>query len=410
MKKTMILFTLCMSGTILCACQSADEPTPKLPDAQPIELRLAEKVETDNMFALDLFKTTYTNTSDANLFISPLSISMALSMTLNGAAGATAEEMQMALRAGGYSLEQINEYNQSLREALIAVDPSTQIAIANSIWYRNGFTVKNAFLDINRKRYDAEVSALNFDSPDALKTINGWCAKQTQDKIKTIIDYIPDDAVMYLINAVYFKGIWQSEFKKSDTRKEDFHPDTGARTSVDMMRQTQTFNYTSDETAAWIELPYGNNAFSMIVILPNEGKTTADVAGLLDNDTWNLKMTQLFSQEIILHLPRFKTECEYKLQETILPGMGMKLPFSDKADFGGISDQSTYISRVIHKTFVDVNEQGTEAAAVTAVETGVTSVGPSQPVSFIADKPFLFAIREKSTGVILFMGKIGAIQ
>ncbi|MDR2469176.1 MAG: serpin family protein [Tannerella sp.] len=410
MKARAILF-LCLSGVILWACRSSDGTDETLPDEPLIELRMEEKVEKDNAFALDLFKTAYANTRDANLFLSPLSVSMALNMILNGAAGATADEMKTALRAEGYTSGQLSEYSRTLRQTLTEADPATEVNIVNSIWYRDGFPVKDAFLDVNRTYFDAEVAALDFASPSALTTINNWCAAQTKDKIKTIIDEIPEEAVMYLVNAVYFKGIWKTEFDRNSTVKGYFYPETGAQTQVDLMRQEETYPYTSDETAEWLEAPYGNEAFSMVLILPRRDKTVADVIDLLDSDMWNRKMTELAGvrRKMQLFLPRFKVECKYGLQEKILPDMGMKLPFLiDAADFSGIANigQPLYLSKVIHKTFVEVNEEGAEAAAVTS---GGMATAESAP-GFFVDKPFLFAIREQSTGVILFIGKIGEIK
>jgi serpin B len=402
-----LMAALCVS---LAACQSNSDDEPQngeLSPAESIRLALAEKVETDNTFALDLFRTTCQYAEPAeNVFISPLSVSMALNMTVNGAQGTTKDEMLTALRAQGYSMNDVNEYSRSLRTALVKVDPSTEMAIANSIWYREGFPVKAPFIDVNRTNYDAEVREIDFSSPDALTQINGWCARQTKDKIPEIIDKIAPDVVMYLINAVYFKGIWVYQFDKKDTKEENFYLPDGTTSKVNMMHQQAALNYTTDKNAAYLELPYGNRAFSMIVILPQGNKTPDEVAAQLDSERWNNRMEELSGREINLRLPRFKAECKYFMEKNILPDMGMTTPFTPLADFGGISDWATYISAVIHKTYVDVDEEGTEAAAVTAVEMMFTSVDPSAPLPFTVNKPFLFAIRERSTGVILFMGKM----
>jgi serpin B len=406
MKKT-IQITLAGMMTLCVACQSGDDDFKgELPDAEPLQLTLTEKIETDNTFALDLFRATCSFAKAAdNVFISPLSVSMALNMTANGAAGQTRDEMLDALRARRYTMDEINEYSRTLRKALMEVDPSTELSIANSIWYKLGLPVKAPFIDVNRENYNAEIKETDFSSPDALKQINGWCAANTNDKITEIIKSIPGNAVMYLINAVYFKGIWKMEFKESDTQREDFRLADGSARQVDMMRQTATFDYFADENAAYLELPYGNRAFSMVVILPHEGRTTDDVTAQLDSEHWNAVMQAKSNREVTLRLPRFKTECEYQLQNGILPGMGMVIPFTGSADFSGICGLSLCISRVIHKTYVEVNEKGTEAAAVTAVEM-LTSVGPSTPMNFTVDRPFLFVIRERSTGIILFMGRM----
>ncbi|MDR2918832.1 MAG: serpin family protein [Tannerella sp.] len=406
MKKSTRLTVLLSFIGLFIACESDDniDNNQKLPDAEPIELRLSEKVKTDNQFAVDLFKTTYKSTSGTNVFISPLSVSMALNMTLNGAVDETGKEMLEALRASDYSIDQINEYSQSLRKALLEVDPSTELTIANSIWYDENLSVKNDFIAVNTSSYNAEVNAIDFLSPDAATQINNWCAKQTNDKIPEIIENV--SGVMYLINAIYFKGIWVAKFDKSNTRKEAFFQADGQKVQVDMMRQTDRFNYSSDENCGYLELPYGNNAFSMILMLPHEGKTTDDVVRHLDNDSWQIT-NAMRGREVNIRLPRFKMECEYKMQDDILPAMGMKIPFTKMADFSGISDAPLFISKVVHKTFVEVNEEGTEAAAATSVEMEL-SAGPVEiiPIDYFVNKPFLFAIRENSTGAILFFGNV----
>ncbi|MDR2138171.1 MAG: serpin family protein [Tannerella sp.] len=412
-KGTTALFLMTALNVGLCACQSDSKNESgigELPEAEPIRLRLAEKVAADNTFALDLFRTACRFAKPAeNVFVSPVSVSMALNMAANGANGVTRDEMFAALRERDYTMEEVNEYSRSLRTALMEVDPSTAFSIANSIWYRQGFPVKAPFIDVNRENYDAEVNEIDFASPDALRQINGWCARKTRDKITEIVEQINGN-VMILINAVYFKGVWRSKFKEKDTEKADFHLPDGSVRKVDMMRQTASFSYTADEYAGYLELPYGNQAFSMMVILPHEGRTPDEVTARLDREYWNERMSLLARQPVNLRLPRFKTENKYLLHTDILPDMGMKAPFSPEADFGGISDHPLNISSVIHKTYVEVNEEGTEAAAVTAVNM-ITSAGgpPPSPIDFRVDRPFLIALCEKSTGIILFMGRMEAV-
>ena len=365
---------MCIGIMALMGACTSDQETPKpLTEAHPIILKKAEKVEKDNAFAFDLLQTTRKHVTEANVFISPLSVSMALNMTLNGAAGVTADEMKTALRETGYTMEDINEYSHSLREALLKVDPSTTIGMANSIWYKQGELVKEPFILANRTHYDAEVKAVDFSSPATLPAINGWCAQKTNDKITKILDYIPGNAFMYLINAVYFKGIWVTQFKKSDTKRAPFRKADGTTQEVNMMAQKSTFGYTTDECCQYLEMDYGNKAFSMIVMLPNEGRTTRDVIEQLDNKHWSMIIKGIRPTQVSLRMPRFKTECKYGLEKKILPEMGMNVPFTETADFPGITDAAIFISRVIHKTFVQVDEEGTEAAAVTAVEMVKTS-------------------------------------
>ena len=375
----------------------------------PVELKKAEKVARDNAFTFDLFRAVRKHSTDANVFISPLSVSMALNMTLNGAVGGTADEMRTALRESGYSTADINAYSRELREALLRADPKTTIGIANAIWYRQGATVKAPFIEANRTYYDAEVQAINFSAPSATATINGWCARKTNNKIKEIVKQVDPTTFMYLINAVYFKGAWTTRFEKKNTRSADFHRADGSTQQVQMMRLRDTFRCASSNVCDYLEMDYGNHAFSMVIMLPKDGKTTQDVIAMMDGKKWADAIQSLTLKEIHVLLPRFKAECEYPMHKYILPDMGMKIPFNPMlADLSGIADVTgLYISKVIHKTFVQVDEEGTEAAGITLV--GISEKSGKSSF-FIVDRPFLFVIREKSTGVILFIGEIGEIQ
>ena len=381
-----------------------------LPLAEPIVVTLSQKIESDNTYALDLFKTTYSLSEESNVFVSPLSVNMALSMTLNGANDATLDEMKEALRAKNYSVDEINTYNKSLREALVAVDKSTTLSIANSIWYNTIYTFNNEFISVNKSNYDAEVTSVDFGSSNTVSRINNWVSDKTNKKIPSIIDELSADDAMCLINAIYFKGIWREKFDKNKTKDEDFYSENGVSMGkVKMMNQTKHFQYTDDDNCKYLNLPYGNGAFSMIVMLPNEGKTIDDVISNLNNESWNNAM-HMGSCEVNLQFPRFKVECSYEMDEAILPEMGMMTPFTEFADFSDITtDRKIFITKVIHKSFVEVNEEGTEAAAATAVIMGPTSIPPA-PIDYIVNKPFAFAIRENSTGVILFIGKTGSIK
>ncbi|PNE27999.1 hypothetical protein BHU09_09485, partial [Tannerella sp. oral taxon 808] len=373
-------------------------------------LKKAEKVTRDNAFTFDLLRAVRKHADGANVFISPLSVSMALNMTLNGAVGATADEMRTALREAGYSTADINAYSRELREALLRADPTTTIGIANSIWYRQRATVKAPFIEANRTYYDAEVQAINFSAPSATATINGWCDQKTNNKIKEIVKQVDPTTFMYLINAVYFKGAWTTRFEKKNTRSGDFHRADGSTQKVQMMNLKDTFRCASSDVCDYLEMDYGNHTFSMVIMLPKDGKTTRDVIAAMDGKKWAETMESLILTMCYVYLPRFKAECEYKMHKQILPEMGMKLPFNPElADLSGMADVAGLcITSVIHKTFVQVDEEGTEAAAVTSV--GVVATGESPLCLYRVDKPFLFVIREKSTGVILFIGEIGEVK
>ena len=423
--KKLFLYAGLLALLVAAGCKSdGDEPIPEpkptpgttvdttrhITPVVPVELKKAEKVARDNAFTFDLLRAVRKHTDKTNVFISPLSVSMALNMTLNGAAGTTADEMRTALRESGYSTADINAYSRELREALLRADPKTTIGIANSIWYRQGATVKAPFLEANRTYYDAEVQALDFSSPTATATINGWCAQKTNNKIKEIVKQVDPTTFMYLINAVYFKGTWTTRFEKKNTRSGDFRRANGSTQTVQMMNLMDTFRCASGDVCDYLEMDYGNHAFSMVIMLPKDGKTTQDVIATMDGKKWADAIQSLTLKEIRVLLPRFKAEYEYPMHEHILPDMGMKLPFNPElADLSGIADIGAFgrlfISSVIHKTFVQVDEEGTEAAAVTSIDI----VGSNESSFFIVDHPFLFAIREKSTGVILFIGEIGEI-
>ena len=395
------------------SCTTQSDPiiqTPK--DAVPIPLRVGmeKRVNQDNEFAFDLLKKTITSSGETNVFISPLSVSIALGMAWNGANGQTKSEMETALKMSGMSVADINDYYKIMQSTLPGIDPTTKLNIANSLWYKTGFAVKPDFLKVNTDYFGAYVKELDFSQAWAVDTINNWCAKKTNNLITKPLNEIPSDAVMYLVNAIYFKGIWRKHFETKNTKESDFSNESGNVVKVNMMYQKDTFAYAADNYAQYLDMPYGNKAFSMTVILPVNGKTTADVLNYLTPDILNTRLETMSTKEVEVYMPRFKTQNKFLLNDP-LKNMGMNLAFSDMADFTNIADASLQISRVIHDTYVEVTEEGTEAAAVTIVEIGTTAVQnpPPTPV-FKVNKPFLFIIREKSTGVILFIGKMGTVD
>lgn len=394
--------------SLITSCTNQNDP--KIPeDAKPILLKtgMEKRVTQDHEFAFDLLKNTITSSGETNVFISPLSVSIALGMAWNGANGQTKTEMETALKMSGMSADDINGYYQIMLSTLPGIDPSTKLNIANSLWYKTGFNVKPDFLKVNSNYFNAYIKELDFSQSWAVDTINNWCAKKTNNLITNPLDQIATDAVMYLVNAIYFKGIWRKQFETKKTTETYFTTELGNQVKVNMMYQKDTFAYAQDDYAKYLDMPYGNNAFSMTVILPNDGKTTGDVLNYLTTDTWNSRLQIMATKEVEVYFPRFKSQNKFLLNDP-LKSMGMKLAFTDIADFTNIADTNLYISRVIHDTYVEVTEEGTEAAAATVVEIGITSI-PIMP-EFRVDKPFLFVIREKSTGVILFIGKMGSIE
>ena len=392
------------------ACTGQNDPVIQTPnDASAIKLTVNQqkRVNQDNEFAIDLLRKTISSTDETNVFVSPLSVSIALGLAWNGAFGTTKTEMETALKMSGMSVEDINSYYKIMQTTLPGIDPNTKLSIANSLWYRTGFEVKPSYLKVNTDYFNAYVKEMDFSKTWAVDTINNWCARNTNNLIPTIIDNIPDAAVMYLTNAVYFKGIWRKKFDKNLTTENFFTNEKFVENKVNMMSQKDTFAYAFDNNAQYVDLPYGNNAFSMTVILPVQGKTTSDILNSLTSDNWSTILSSLNKQQIMLYMPRFKVENKFQLKNPLIE-MGMKKAFTDFADFSGIANAGLMISEVVHKTYVTVDEDGTEAAAVTNIGFVTTSM-PNYPIVTV-NHPFIFVIREKSTGVILFVGKMGTID
>jgi len=395
---------------VLFSFISCDKTAPeKLEPGRDLVLTVAEqqKAESDNRFAFELFrKATADLKPDQNALLSPLSISTALAMTSNGAAGQTREAIENTLKFGELDREAINAYYQKLMVDLPALDPKTTLDIANSIWYRQGFQVLPAFLDVNRTYYKADVSALDFGDPNAPNVINDWVNNKTKKKIPTIIDGgIPGDMMMYLINAVYFKGAWEQRFDKAATKKGTFTLPDGTSLETDFMHVKHTFNIAATNKIEAIELPYGDKKYSMVVLKSKAEVTPAQLMEtLVDGEMWQTMVGAFHPVEADLSFPKFKFSYENKLNDE-LTEMGMGVAFSNAADFSGINaDGNLSISEVKHKSFIEVNEEGTEAAAVTSV--GIVLSATPQTYVFNVDRPFLFAIREMSTGLILFIGQV----
>ncbi|MBN2612526.1 MAG: serpin family protein [Bacteroidales bacterium] len=403
MKNNIIIIAILML-VFAYACEKTE-------DAPVQEIKLTKStrdlIKADNEFGLELF-TNVVNSfpEDENVFISPVSAALALAMTYNGAAGTTKEAMEAALKKSGMETAAINQSYQDLMDGLKSIDPKVTLDIANSIWYRQGFYVTPGFLETNQDYYDAEVRPLDFGNPSAIETINNWVSDKTNDKINEIIKVIPPYAIMYLINAVYFYGTWKYEFKAEDTSEEDFYVSGNQSVRVDMMKLEAGINYMYNDTFSAIELPYGNGHYSMIVMLPGNQHTTTDIIARLTTDNWATWMGSFSQREIVVNLPKFKFEFEDSLNNA-LKNMGMSVAFSpSEADFTNINPEGNlYISMVKQKAYIDVNEKGTEAAAVTVVEVGYTSAGDGK-THFVVNKPFLFAIVEKDTGSIIFIGRV----
>ena len=357
-------------------------------------------------FGFNLFRELHEDAPDKNVFISPLSVATALSMAVNGAEGQTRAYMMATLEQNGMSLSEANEGFRQLLTLLPALDPDVQLLLANSIWYRQGFPAKDAFLDTNRDYYDSEVAELDFAAPQARVTINNWVNDNTNGLIESIVDGpIASNVVMYLINAVYFKGVWRHPFDPEFTGPTEFQLENGATTEVEMMNYGQGFlPYFENEMFQAIDLAYADSAFTMSVFLPKPGYSVDDVVSQMNNANWKLWSESFVYQELFFQFPKFKMKYEESLVK-VLTDMGMGIAFAPGlADFTGIADAALNIDEVKHKAVIEVNEEGSEAAAVTSVVIVETSV-PLIPMMFV-DKPFVFAIRDAQANGILFIGKM----
>ena len=384
-----------------CACsQQIEDP------AFDYNLKSAKLIETNNDFGLELLKTVIAAEEEANVMISPVSVSIALGMAYNGAETTTRDAFEEVLNYDGLTREEVNEITRELIHVLVTNVKGNLLEIANSMWYDDGLPVKEEFISLNSHYYDAEVKELDFGSADAVKTINSWVSDHTHGKIDEIVDAIDPAVMMILINAIYFNCVWETEFDPEDTYRAPFYHENGTSFGqVDMMHLKSTLNASFTEDFSAVELAYKMGKFSMYLFLPAEGKGVNDLVAELNTSTWK-SWLEAFSEveKFTVEMPKFEFEFERSLAED-LKSMGLEVAFSDtEADFSGISPKYLYIADVIHKTYIKVNEEGTEAAAVTAIVMETTSAGPQNIVRL--DRPFLFAITENSSKSILFMGRV----
>lgn len=404
---SIIVLSLAILLTSISSCRKNDV----VPDENKIinlDEKSAQLVEADNAFGLELFQKIREDSDEENLMISPLSVSVALAMAYNGAGSETKSEMEKVLKLNGLTKEQINASYEKLISALQSLDEEVVFELANAIFYADGFSVKQGFLDINRKIYDAEVEALNFNNPASVDIINGWVAEKTHDKIEKIIEQLNPLDRMVLLNAIYFYGTWTNEFDKEGTHNLPFNKKDGTFIEIPMMSKLEKLPYKENTLFKAIKMPYGNGQYNMVVLLPAGSNTTQNIFEVMTIANWTSWMATFeMTDRVQITMPRFKYAFETSLKK-VLQKMGMEKAFMPRdADFSGISDEDLYISEAIHKSYIDVNETGTEAAAVTGLVFATTSIGDEPPtIPFYVDRPFVYAITEKDTGAILFIGEV----
>ena len=373
------------------------------------EKRVMKVAETNNEFSFNFLKEILKTDEGANVFISPLSVSFALSMVLNGADGTTKEQMMDTLQLKGIELIDLNTGMKDLNKSLYRADRKVELRIANSLWLREGTTFKKDFLKLNKKYYDAEIQVLNFYDKSASDTINKWVKKATNKKIKEIVPKKIDSlTIAYIINAIYFKGSWTDEFDPDDTKEESFYLLNNKSKTHPLMYQQSEYKYFESNDMQCISLPYGKGRISMYVFLPSEEVGIIKFLKEIDYKKYQTWTNQTRKEKVKLKLPKFKMEYEKNLKK-ILSDLGMPIAFDiDNANFGKMCNipPNVYIRKVKHKTFVEVNEEGTEAAAVTSISMGIKSAAPKQIYEMYINRPFFFTIHDNETGVVIFMGVI----
>ena len=387
-------------------------------DTGGMVLTQAQLVSANNDFAFRLFKETVGDQPDSNIFISPLSVSMALGMTMNGAARATLDSMLATLGFPGYSLESADRCYRNLIDLVTGLDPAVKFEIANSIWARDGVTFEPSFLQACQTYFDAEVRSLDFTRDDAPDTMNAWVKAKTYGKIDQIVPKPMDPlTVMVLLNAVYFLGDWKYQFDPRDTRDDSFYPPQGPEVRCRMMSRPAIsgpvelladYSVVLNDDFQAVDLPYGDSVFTMTLVLPRPGRDLDSLIAWFSADRWDSLARSFHGCHGVLLMPKFELRYESRLDD-MLKALGMGIAFDPyRADFSRLcSYLELVITAVRHKTYVRVDEVGTEAAAVTEVDVGPTSVPPEcQEFWMEADHPFMLVIRENRTNTVLFIGKI----
>ena len=361
-------------------------------------------VKRNNNFALNLFSEMKGVGSNV---VSPMSVTYLMAMLANGAEASTREEIMDAIGAKDFDLDEMNAFYAYLIRRAKTADKQTTLNIANYIALNKEFKLKKKFASTIADSYQGAVESLEFTNPESTKRINGWCSEHTNNMIPTIIDQVEPSAVAYILNAIYFNGTWTDKFDKNNTKKEQFNGYTRDIMYVDMMHRNAKYYYTSNDVYSAVTLPYGSGAYSMTVILPNEGKFISDLTKTLNADTIASLRRNMEECLVDLKLPRFTTEMKLPLKG-IIAKLGAPSMFdATRADFSSFANGNVYVSEMLQKAKMEVSEEGTKAAAVTMGMVKLTSMRPQEPrrVDFHCDRPFVYMIQDNYTGAILFMGQ-----
>ena len=360
-----------------------------------------ELVNNSNYFALNLLRKVATEKS---VILSPISITYALGMLNNGAAGETQQQICDVLGFGNTGADGINDFCRKMLTEAPQLDKLTKVLISNNIYMSQGYNLTPGFVQKAKDYYDAEPETRNFMDGKTMDVINRWASDHTEMMIEKVLDEdtFDPEAVSYLLNAIYFKGAWATKFDKANTRNEEFKGVTTRK--VPMMHLEDEFPYAEDELCQALLLPYGNNAYAMTILLPHEGKTINDVLQGLTKEPYQEEYRLFDRAQVDVKLPSFETNTDINLNE-MMSELGMPKAFTDQAEFPNFCDKATMIGLMKQVARIKLNEEGTEAAAVTEIGAALTSVEPEpRRVVFHANRPFLYAISERSTGAIFFIG------
>ena len=403
-----MIFTVLLSTALLASCDK--DGGPKHIHGQELLLNETDKqqIKQTNTFTVKLFlEATKDLKSGDNAFLSPFGISTVMAMAYNGAGAETKEAISKAFKFDQVSDEDLNTYYQTLIKGLPLVEPQTELSMGNAIWHNQDIPLKTHFLKINEQFYLAKAGKLDFTDPKAKDVINDWVKDKTKNKIDKIIDATRQEDLAYLLNAIYFKGMWEQKFDKENTKKADFHTASGQTVQADFMYKQHSYGMLTMGTTGLqaVEIPYSNKKFSMLLIQPTDA-LNADWGTVKLHEFINVlgsEQAEFNSMKMDLYIPKFKFSYERKLNGD-LTNLGMGIAFEDDADFSNLSDRHAKISEVKHKAFVEVDEEGTEAAAVTSIGFVTTSMPQIPTVRF--DRPFIFVIKENASNLVLFIGKI----
>lgn len=410
MSAILVVLTVLLYATS-CFCVMTDlfRKTPKETKANRQSDKMAESVDQhlvslNTDFALKIFKELSNEDKNTNVFISPISISLAAAMAYNGAKNLTQQEIAETLEFKDYNIEELNSSFKVLLSSMTDIDEMVQLYTGNSIWCKKDFDIEKDFTDLVENYYNASIYNEDFNSPDTAGKMNNWVSEATEGKITRIVD--PEalkDVVIYLVNAIYFKGQWKDKFKVENTKEDDFFLIDKNIKKVQMMANNEKYEYYKGDNFQMIRMPYGRDKTAMYVFLPNESIGINDFINSLSRDLLNKYISEAISTEAMLKFPRFNIEYGAKSLIEPLKNLGMVNAFSaEKADFSSIAPLM-FISQIEHKAIIEVNEEGTVAAAASSMGMGATAI---RPVEFIVNRPFILLIRDDRTGNILFMGKI----